>query len=62
MSTFVLAVAVGVNLLVFTIVNALWIRPLPFPDPERVVTVTESAWLRLDLLSSRSSAAAPRVR
>ncbi len=48
MSTFVLAVSVGVNLLVFTIVNALWIRPLPFPDPERVVTVTESAWGRLD--------------
>ena len=48
MSTFVLAVAVGVNLLVFTIVNALWIRPLPFPDPDRVVTVTESRWVRLD--------------
>jgi putative ABC transport system permease protein len=48
MSTFVLAVAVGVNLLVFTIVNALWIRPLPFPDPERVVTITESRWIRLD--------------
>ncbi|CAN5801243.1 hypothetical protein BH24ACI5_BH24ACI5_28680 [soil metagenome] len=39
MSTLVLAVAIGVNLLVFTIVNALWIRPLPFPDPDRVVTI-----------------------
>ena len=39
MSTFVLSVAVGVNLLVFTIVNALWIRPLPFPEPDRVVTI-----------------------
>ena len=39
MSTFVLSVAVGVNLLVFTIVNALWIRPLPFPDPEKVATI-----------------------
>lgn len=39
MATFTLAVAVGVNLLVFTVVNALWIRPLPFPEPERVVTV-----------------------
>lgn len=47
MSTFVLAVAVGVNLLVFTIVNALWTRPLPFPEPEQVVTITESAWVRL---------------
>jgi len=48
MAIFVLAVAVGVNLLVFTIVNALWIRPMPFPDPERVVTITERAWTRLD--------------
>ena len=40
MSTAVLSVAVGVNLLVFTIVNALWIRPLPFPAPDRVVTIT----------------------
>jgi hypothetical protein len=48
MAIFVLGVAVGVNLLVFTIVNALWIRPMPFPDPERVVTVTERAWTRLD--------------
>jgi predicted permease len=48
MAIFVLAVAVGVNLLVFTIVNAIWIRPMPFPDPERVVTITNSAWTRLD--------------
>jgi putative ABC transport system permease protein len=48
MAIFVLAVAVGVNLLVFTIVNALWIRPMPFPDPERVVTVTERTWTRLE--------------
>jgi predicted permease len=48
MAVFVLAVAVGVNLLVFTIVNALWIRPMPFPDPERVVTVTEAPWIRFD--------------
>ena len=39
MCTFVLAVSTGVNLLVFTVVNALWIRPLPFPQPERVVTL-----------------------
>ena len=33
------AVAVGVNLVVFTVVNALWLRPLPFPDADRLVTV-----------------------
>jgi predicted permease len=48
MAIFVLAVAVGLNLLVFTIVNALWIRPMPFPDPERVVTITNSNVIRLD--------------
>ena len=57
MSTFVLAVAVGVNLLVFTIVNALWIRPLPFPDPEQVVTITRAHTSGSPGLSCRSSKA-----
>jgi predicted permease len=48
MAISVLAIAIGVNLLVFTIVNALWIRPMPFPDPERVVTITERTWTGLD--------------
>ena len=49
MSTFVLAVSVGINLLVFTVVNALWIRPLPFPEPERVVTILqEMPWTSVD--------------
>ena len=34
----VLAVTVGGNVLLFTVVSALWIRPLPFPEPDRVVT------------------------
>jgi len=50
MSTFVLAIAVGVNLLVFTVVNALWIRPSPFPGPERIVTMPrDSGATTLDL-------------
>jgi predicted permease len=44
MSASVLAVSIGVNLLVFTVVNALWVRPLPFPEPERVVTIPR-VWL-----------------
>jgi predicted permease len=34
-----LVLSVGVNLIVFTIVNALWLRPLPFPHADRLVTV-----------------------
>jgi hypothetical protein len=34
-----LAGAVGVNLIVFTAVNALWLRPLPFPNPDRMVAI-----------------------
>lgn len=37
------ALAVGVNLVVFTIVNALWLRPLPFPDADRLVTIPFSS-------------------
>ena len=35
-----LAVGIGVNTAVFTVVNALLLRPLPFPDPERLATVS----------------------
>jgi hypothetical protein len=38
----VLALAVGINLLVFSVVNALWLRPLPVADPARVVTILQS--------------------
>jgi predicted permease len=38
----VLALAVGINLLVFSVVNALWLRPMPVIDPDRVVTIIQS--------------------
>jgi len=34
-----LAVGIGVNTAIFTVVNALLIKPLPFPDPGRLVTI-----------------------
>ncbi len=34
-----LAVGIGVNTAVFTIVHALLLKPLPFPDPERLAAV-----------------------
>jgi predicted permease len=46
-ATATLAVAIGINLLVFTIVNALWLRPLPFADADRLVAIPSHAWVRL---------------
>jgi putative ABC transport system permease protein len=38
-----LALAVGATLTVFTVVNALWLRPLPYPEPDRLVTLVYDA-------------------
>lgn len=37
-----LALGIGSNTTVFTLVNAVLIKPLPFPGGERIVTVTET--------------------
>src|SRR5271166_656708 len=38
-----IGVAVGANTAIFSVINGVLLRPLPYPDPERLVSVAQSA-------------------
>jgi predicted permease len=38
-----IAVAIGANSAIFSVVNGILLKPLPYPDPERLISVTQTA-------------------
>ena len=46
-----LALGIGANVAIFTLLNAIWLRPLAYRDADRLVTV-EDSFTRLGIRSA----------
>ena len=42
-ATISLSIGIGGNLAMFTVINAVILRPLPFPDSDRLVLITQAS-------------------